>query len=126
MPCMSSLVSEGVKAFKKTVDYCNEKGLVVIGDVKRGDIGSTSAGLRGRTSGKSKSRIQAVMQDLMRISLRSIRISDLTASNRLSRSAKKRTKDLFILVKTSNPSSGEFQDRLIDGRPLYELGRRDR
>lgn len=33
---------EGVKAFKKTVDYCHEKGLVVIGDVKRGDIGSTS------------------------------------------------------------------------------------
>ena len=30
-------------------------------------------------------------------------------------------KGLFILVKTSNPSSGEFQDRLIDGRPLYEL-----
>ena len=33
---------EGMKAFKKTVDYCHEKGLVVIGDVKRGDIGSTS------------------------------------------------------------------------------------
>ena len=30
-------------------------------------------------------------------------------------------KGLFVLVKTSNPSSGEFQDRLIDGRPLYEL-----
>ena len=34
---------EGLKAFQKTVDYCHEKGLVVIGDVKRGDIGSTSA-----------------------------------------------------------------------------------
>ena len=34
---------EGLKAYKKTVDYCKEKGLVVIGDVKRGDIGSTSA-----------------------------------------------------------------------------------
>ena len=32
----------GMIAFKKTVDYCREKGLVVIGDVKRGDIGSTS------------------------------------------------------------------------------------
>ena len=29
-------------------------------------------------------------------------------------------KGIFVLVKTSNPSSGEFQDRLIDGRPLYE------
>lgn len=34
---------EGLKAYKRTVDYCKEKGLVVIGDVKRGDIGSTSA-----------------------------------------------------------------------------------
>lgn len=34
---------EGLKAFQKTVDYCHEKDLVVIGDVKRGDIGSTSA-----------------------------------------------------------------------------------
>ena len=34
---------------------------------------------------------------------------------------KEEKKGLFILVKTSNPSSGEFQDRLIDGRPLYEL-----
>ena len=33
----------GLVAFKKTVDYCKSKGLVVIGDVKRGDIGSTSA-----------------------------------------------------------------------------------
>lgn len=34
---------EGLKVYKRTVDYCREKGLVVIGDVKRGDIGSTSA-----------------------------------------------------------------------------------
>ena len=34
--------------------------------------------------------------------------------------AKKKIRDFFILVKTSNPSSGEFQDRIIDGRPLYE------
>ena len=36
-------------------------------------------------------------------------------------SAKKKKKGIFVLVKTSNPSSGEFQDRLIDGKPLYEL-----
>ena len=34
---------EGLKAYKKTIDYCHEKDLVVIGDIKRGDIGSTSA-----------------------------------------------------------------------------------
>ena len=34
---------------------------------------------------------------------------------------KEENKGIFVLVKTSNPSSGEFQDRLVDGRPLYEL-----
>ena len=37
---------EGLKAFQKTVDYCHEKGLVVIGDVKRGDIGQSISGNR--------------------------------------------------------------------------------
>ena len=41
--------------------------------------------------------------------------------NRIIKVCKEEKKGLFILVKTSNPSSGEFQDRLIDGRPLYEL-----
>lgn len=43
MPWYEQFGVEGLKAFQKTVDYCHEKGLVVIGDVKRGDIGSTSA-----------------------------------------------------------------------------------
>ena len=34
---------------------------------------------------------------------------------------KEENKGIFVLVKTSNPSSGEFQDRLVDGRPLYEI-----
>ena len=76
----------GLVAFKKTVDYCKSKGLVVIGDIKRGDIGSTSDGV-----------------------------------NPFIDVCKEEKKGLFILVKTSNPSSGEFQDQMIDGRPLYEL-----
>ena len=51
----------GLTAFKKTVDYCKEKGLVVIGDIKRGDIGSTSAayaaGHLGRVQVGSKSYV---------------------------------------------------------------------
>ena len=46
---------EGVKAFQKTVDYCHEKGLIVIGDVKRGDIGSTSAAYAAGHLGRGKS-----------------------------------------------------------------------
>ena len=51
------------------------------------------------------------MPDLMRILQQSIHILDLMVSNRLSMYVKEENKGLFILVKTSNPSSGEFQDR---------------
>lgn len=43
---------EGLKAFQKTVAYCKEKDLVVIGDIKRGDIGSTSAAYAAGHLGK--------------------------------------------------------------------------
>lgn len=111
---------EGLKAFKKTVDYCKEKGLVVIGDVKRGDIGSTSAAYATAHLGKvqvgSKS-FSAFDEDFATVNpyLGSDGIKPFIDV------CKEEKKGLFILVKTSNPSSGEFQDRLIDGKPLYEL-----
>ena len=102
-------------AFKKTVDYCKSKGLVVIGDVKRGDIGSTSAAYAVGHLGQVQVAAKNVMPVLTKTLQRSIHIWDLTVSIRLSMYVKKRRRVLFILVKTSNPSSGEFQDRLIDG-----------
>ena len=110
---------EGMKAFKKTVDYCHEKGLVVIGDVKRGDIGSTSeayaVGHLGKVQVGSK-RYYGFDEDFATVNpyLGSDGIKPFI------KVCKEENKGLFILVKTSNPSSGEFQDRLIDGRPLYE------
>ena len=110
----------GMIAYKKTVDYCKEKGLVVIGDVKRGDIGSTSAayavGHLGKVSVGEK-RFSAFDEDFATVNpyLGSDGIKPFIDV------CKEEKKGLFILVKTSNPSSGEFQDRLIDGRPLYEL-----
>ena len=59
---------EGMKAFKKTVDYCHEKGLVVIGDVKRGDIGSTSEAYAVGHLGKVQVGAKATV-DLTRILL---------------------------------------------------------
>ena len=111
---------EGMKAFKKTVDYCKEKGLVVIGDVKRGDIGSTSAayatGHLGKVQVGSKT-YSAFDEDFATVNpyLGSDGIKPFMEV------CKEEKKGLFILVKTSNPSSGEFQDQLIDGTPLYEL-----
>lgn len=110
---------EGLKAFGKTVDYCHEKGLVVIGDVKRGDIGSTSAayatGHLGRVQIGSKS-YQTFNEDFATVNpyLGTDGVKPFIDV------CKEEKKGLFILVKTSNPSSGEFQDRLIDGKPLYE------
>ena len=110
----------GLMAFKKTVDYCKEKGLVVIGDIKRGDIGSTSAayatGHIGKVTVGSKS-YAPFDEDF--VTVNPYLGSD--GVNPFIDVCKEEKKGLFILVKTSNPSSGEFQDQLIDGRPLCEL-----
>ncbi|MBD5105580.1 MAG: orotidine-5'-phosphate decarboxylase [Lachnospiraceae bacterium] len=110
----------GMIAFKKTVDYCKEKGLVVIGDIKRGDIGSTSAayavGHLGKVTVGSKS-YYGFDEDF--VTVNPYLGSD--GVNPFLEVCKEEKKGIFVLVKTSNPSSGEFQDRLIDGKPLYEL-----
>ena len=56
----------------------------------------------------------------MRILPLSIHTLEQTVSKPFVDVCKEEKKGIFILVKTSNPSSGEFQDRMIDGRPLYE------
>ena len=109
----------GMIAFKKTVDYCHEKDMVVIGDVKRGDIGSTSEAYAVAHLGKVKvgnKEIAAFDEDFATVN--PYLVSD--GINPFLKVCKEEKKGIFILVKTSNPSSGEFQDRLIDGRPLYE------
>ena len=110
----------GLAAFKKTVDYCKEKGLVVIGDIKRGDIGSTSAAYAVGHIGKVKvgSKTYAPFDEDF-VTVNPYLGSD--GVNPFLDVCKEEKKGIFVLVKTSNPSSGEFQDRLIDGRPLYEL-----
>ena len=110
----------GMMAFKKTVDYCKEKGLVVIGDIKRGDIGSTSTayavGHLGKVTVGSR-QYYGFDEDF--VTVNPYLGSD--GVNPFIDVCEEEKKGIFVLVKTSNPSSGEFQDRLIDGRPLYEL-----
>lgn len=110
----------GLEAFKKTVDYCKEKGLVVIGDIKRGDIGSTSAAYAVGHIGK----VQVGAKTYAPFDEDFVTVNPYLGSdgvNPFIDICKEEKKGLFILVKTSNPSSGEFQDRLVDGKPLYEL-----
>ena len=111
----------GLEVYDRTVRYCREKGLFIIGDVKRGDIGSTSAsyakahigriGIRGR---------QIPVFDVDFATVNPYLGSDgimpfVDVCNECD-------KGIFVLVKTSNPSSGEFQDVCTqDGTPMYEL-----
>ncbi len=113
----------GLAAFKKTVDYCKEKDLVVIGDIKRGDIGSTSeayaVGHLGKVTVGSKS-YYGFDEDFATVNP----YLGSDGVNPFIKVCKEEKKGLFILVKTSNPSSGEFQDRQIadaENRPLYEV-----
>ncbi len=111
---------EGLAAFKRTVDYCHEKGLVVIGDIKRGDIGSTSTAYAVGHIGK----VTVGSRTYTPIDEDFVTVNPYLGSDGIKPFidvCKENDKGIFVLVKTSNPSSGEFQDRLVDGRPLYEL-----
>lgn len=115
----------GLVAFKKTVDYCKSKGLIVIGDIKRGDIGSTSeayaVGHLGKVSVGDNS-FYGFDEDF-------VTVNPYLGSDGVKpfmNICAKEKKGIFVLVKTSNPSSGEFQDRIILGedgskKALYEI-----
>lgn len=122
---------EGLAVYRKTVKYCQEKGLVVIGDIKRGDIGSTSAAYATGHIG----HVQVGGSSFAGFDTEFITVNPYFGTDGVKPFVdvcNKEDRGLFILVKTSNPSSGEFQDQLVVspsqsgsadgvGRPLYEL-----
>ena len=121
---------EGLIAFQRTVEYCKEKGLIVIGDIKRGDIGSTSEAYAVGHLGQvqvGSSRCRGFDEDF-------VTVNPYLGSDGVKpfiKVCQEEKKGIFVLVKTSNPSSGEIQDRLVKGvskdgqesadRPLYEI-----
>ena len=111
---------EGMKAFKRTCNYAKKKGLAIIGDIKRGDIGSTSEAYAIGHVGKvviGNHSFSPFTEDF-------ITVNPYLGSDGVKpfiKVCKEEKKGMFILVKTSNPSSGEFQDQLVDGKPLYEI-----
>ena len=113
----------GLSAFYKTVQYCKEKGLVVICDIKRGDIGSTSEAYAVGHLGK----VQVGSKSYYGFDEDFVTVNPYLGSdgvNPFIKVCKEEKKGIFVLVKTSNPSSGEFQDRQIadaGNRPLYEV-----
>ncbi|MDE6667424.1 MAG: orotidine-5'-phosphate decarboxylase [Clostridia bacterium] len=111
---------DGIKAFKNTIDYAHKKGLIVIADCKRNDIGSTascySSAYLGKTDVGGKS-LKAFPADMLTVNgylgFDGIKpfVNDINANK----------KAIFVLVKTSNPSSGELQNlKLENGKYIYE------
>ena len=111
---------DGMIAYKNTVDYAKSKGLLVIGDAKRGDIGSTSLAYANAHIGVS----EILGEKLSGFSTDFVTVNPYLGTDGIKPFidvCNSEDKGIFVLVKTSNPSSGEFQDRQIDGTPLYEL-----
>lgn len=112
--------TDGLIAFRKTCEYAKKKDLVVIGDIKRGDIGSTSSAYAVGHIGQvtvGRNTYAPFDEDFVTVNpyLGTDGVKPFVDVCR------ECDRGIFVLVKTSNPSSGEFQDRLVDGRPLYEL-----
>ena len=109
----------GMQAFKETCEYARQKGMFVIADIKRGDIGSTAQGYSNAYLGKTK--IEEKEQSLYDIDF--VTVNPYMGTDCVKPfidDCKKYNKGLFILVKTSNPSSGELQDvKLENGEEVY-------
>ena len=112
---------EGMKAFKETCKYAKEKGMIVIADAKRGDIGSTAKGYSNAYLGQApigEEKIE-VFENIDFLTVNPyLGVDSITP---FVEDCIKYDKGIFVLVKTSNPSSGELQDlKLENGKTVYE------
>jgi len=118
---------DGVKAFHKTAEYARERGLYVIADGKRNDIGSTAEGYAAAYLGK----VQIGGNEYSPFPTDALTVNAYLGSDGITpflEACQKYDKGIFVLVKTSNPSSGELQDRQVVGdnsltahQTVYEL-----
>lgn len=109
----------GMKAFEETCKYAKQKGMIVIADIKRGDIGSTAQGYSNAYLGKTKiGEKEESIFDVDFVTVNPYMGTDCVKP--FIEDCKKYDKGIFILVKTSNPSSGELQDvKLENGEEVY-------
>ena len=111
---------EGMKCFKETCRYAKEKGMIVIADIKRGDIGTTAQGYSNAYLGETL--VGEEYQSFYDIDWVTVNpYLGIDGIKPFIEDCKKYNKGMFILVKTSNKSSGELQDlKLEDGKTVYE------
>ena len=112
---------EGMKVFKETCKYAKEKGMIVIADAKRGDIGSTAKGYSNAYLGQTPIGEEdiSVFDNIDFLTVNPyLGVDSITP---FVEDCIKYDKGIFVLVKTSNPSSGELQDlKLENGKTVYE------
>ncbi len=112
------LGAEGAVALRDTIAYAKEKGMYVIADVKRNDIGATATAYAESYLGVTRvgdTHIEPYGAD-------SATINAYLGTDGIEpflKQCRERKKSIFILVKTSNKSSGELQNRDMEGKPLY-------
>lgn len=109
----------GINAFHETCKYAKEKGLIVIADSKRGDIGSTATGYSSAFLGRTKIGEEEIpIFDVDFVTVNGYMGTDCIKP--FIEDCKKYNKGIFVLEKTSNPSSGELQDmKLENGKEVY-------
>lgn len=108
---------EGIRCYMETIAYAKSKGLIIIGDIKRGDIASTAEAYAAHIGGVEAwgEHFDPWQEDF-------VTLNPYLGSDSMQPFLKHCIEDdkgVFVLVKTSNPSSGELQDRIVDGIPLY-------
>ncbi len=112
--------AEGVAAYIKTTQYAKGKGLIVIGDVKRGDIASTAKCYSKAHIGKVK--IGHMEDEVFNSDF--ITVNPYLGYDGIEpyiEDCKENESGLFVLVKTSNPNSGEIQDLIVENQPVHEI-----
>ena len=105
-------------ALKETIDYAHAKGMYVIGDIKRNDIGATASAYAEAYLGKTR----VGDTEIAPYGCDSVTVNGYLGTDGVEpflKECRSREKSLFMLVKTSNPSSGELQNRDMEGKPLY-------
>ena len=110
---------QGMEVLERTIAYAKSRGLFVIADVKRGDIGSTAAAYaEGWLSGAKIQGEVFPAFDADCVTLNGYMGSDSILP--FLEAAKALDKCVFVLVKTSNPGSGELQDLIAGDRQIYQ------
>lgn len=114
------LGAAGIRCYIDTAQYAKAKGLIVIGDIKRSDIASTAACYSAAHIG----RVQVGESSFAPFDSDFVTINPYLGEDSISpflKDCKDWDKGLFLLVKTSNPGGGLFQNLMVDDSPLYEL-----